>query len=856
MQRNDPHIETLKDILENIHQPARLDPHPWAASLVVQQACREAPELLEKSPGHRLIAAMMGIFRQMMPASPPRQGKRLDTRWGEFGILAAMYFAPYAFGEKSPGSLRDAWENLDRSILLFVFGQAEGMTDEEKEAYKLAGGEKIAAPSSTLSDWHRNGLQHLLEMLTGRETHLARLHSMPAVIGADAKAVKSDSNLSPGRKSPKRKKKSKWFWITAGLLLTVLLGLMAIAGFRGYRLYQQALLVRADLYRIQAIVDADDPLLDRFDAMGPEIEVLKQDYEALRQGVDPYLGLGPFLAWVPTYGGDLESVQDLVILADSLIACADMSFQAVSPYIDELGSSGFDPVRLTEILVAIQPQLIAAQEMADQAVAARERLDVERLSPRVQNLILEDIDPLLPLLQDGLTVAVEAPRLLGASDEGPKSYLLLVQNEDELRPTGGFITSVGTVLIQNGEIREMSFQDSGAMDDWTKPYPGAPWQLKEYMNSQVLVLRDTNWFTNYPTAALYAETLYSYVSDHSVDGVIAFDQHVLVELLTLTGPLDVEEVDYPIDADNVIAYMRTEKTRSEDELTSGDWTSKEFIQPLADALITRFYTGDIPMEQWIPVMFRIMNEHHVLLQLDAPGISSVLSRYRWDGAIRTEASDFLMVVDSNIGFNKTNAVVGYILKYEVDLTIPEEPVGALTVIHINNAEAMICKHWDKIRLTMDGNYPIHDCYWSYLRVYLPAGTQLLDSVTQDVPGYWMINDEDVPAHVDILDEGIPGVQAFGTLMVVPGQETAQTYFRFALPPGVLSTDDETDQTTYRLLVQKQPGTIAVPITFRVVIPEGATIVTMPVGAVSEGGSVRYEADLRTDLRFEVVFTNP
>ena len=118
-------------------------------------------------------------------------------------------------------------------------------------------------------------------------------------------------------------------------------------------------------------------------------------------------------------------------------------------------------------------------------------------------------------MKDGLSVAEELPRLMGATSEGPKTYLLLVENQDELRPTGGLVTAVGTMLMQNGRISSLTFENEdlggnqqvNPLVDWSKPYPAAPWQLQQYMNSPVLLIRDTSWFTNYPTAALYAETL-------------------------------------------------------------------------------------------------------------------------------------------------------------------------------------------------------------------------------------------------------------------------------------------------------------------------------------------------------------
>ena len=48
----------------------------------------------------------------------------------------------------------------------------------------------------------------------------------------------------------------------------------------------------------------------------------------------------------------------------------------------------------------------------------------------------------------------------------------------------------------------------------------------------------------------------------------------------------------------------------------------------------------------------------MLIQVDDPILAGLLSRYGWDGAVIPPPGDFLMVVDSNVGFNKTNAVIG------------------------------------------------------------------------------------------------------------------------------------------------------------------------------------------------------
>jgi hypothetical protein len=211
-------------------------------------------------------------------------------------------------------------------------------------------------------------------------------------------------------------------------------------------------------------------------------------------------------------------------------------------------------------------------------------------------------------------------------------------------------------------------------------------------------------------------------------------------------------------------------------------------------------------------------------------------------------------VDTNVGFNKTNAVVATNMVYDVDLTKPAAPIGSLTVIHKNNAVDIICKQWDKIRLPGEENYPITDCYWNYLRIYMASGTKLLDATPQFVPANWMLIKQDVPARVDKLDEGIAGVQAFGTLQVVPGGESVVTTFRFALPESILQSS--AGQSIYHLLVQKQPGTLAEPIIIRVHLPNNASIQTVPARAVVQDNNILYQTNLQTDLDVEITFHIP
>ncbi|MBK9927920.1 MAG: DUF4012 domain-containing protein [Anaerolineales bacterium] len=827
----------LRKILENIQAPHKLDSHPWVSARFVLDLARD----FQGSPGEKLIHAVSAVFRETMPGIPPRRGIRLDTRWAEFGLLAAQYFAPAKFGVVAPGSLRNAWAHIDRAILFFVYGRADELTQAQFEPYILIGRESGVAPDSTLSDWHRKGIEQLTHAIQVREQYLSR--------------QVEDASLAS---SPKKKPRKVRRWIALGILGLFLI-LATLGVIKALHVYGLARVVVDDIYKLQDV--SKTPSIDKLKNAGALLSKTRQDFSALREEVGPFLWMTSLLGWVPTYGGDMISAPALIEMADSMLTSADMTYQAGAPLLDDvLDSSGeisFDPPRLLNLLNQIAPQMNTASDQLQNALTAREKLNIEKLSPRVKDLVINRVDPLLGLMRDGLTLAVELPQVAGASDEGPKTYLLLVQNEDELRPTGGFITAASSVVVQDGQLGGMDFENSGDMDNWDQPYPSAPWQLNEYMNSPVMVFRDANWFTDFPRSVLYAEYLYSYAKGHSVDGVIAFDQHMLVELLQVVGPIEVEGADQPVDANTVVPFMRESKIKTEEDLAIPGWNNKLFMNRISSALLKKILSGDVPVRKFADFIVRVLDERHLMIQLDNKEMSNLLARHNWDGAIKPVDGDFLMVVDSNIGFNKTNSVVSTKLTYSIDLTNPTTPVAQVLIEHMNSSSGLIpCGLRDRVSLDGQESYPIDRCYWDYLRIYTRGQSRLLQSNPQSIPAEWMLRGQDVFARVDTLDEDLDGISTYGLLKVVPGGQTVTTKLRYVLPMDTLSIRPGTRQVVYRLTVKKQPGTMAIPIDIEVRLPDDVALFSVPDGTQVNGNVVYYPSNLRTDLEFELVFEVP
>lgn len=838
-------VALLKEILANLRKPEALNSHPWA----LQNSPNAQPpdQATTSAPGEQLIQTVTAAFRKTLPVNPPRTGKRLDTRWGIFGLLAAQYFAPLLRGDPFPSSLREAWDSLDNSILFFVYGRADRLTENELAEYRFAGNEPEPAANSTLSDWHRKGLEQLAELVQAEQKRLA----------------------SRPRRTPTWRKVVNWTGLS---LFIILLGLSAWLGWQAWNIYQHVLVIERKANALQAALDPQPGLKDIPEIAG-KVHAFRLDLDTLLVEVEPYLWLAPYFDWVPEYGGTLEQAEPVLVLAQNLAAAADEGLTAITPAV-ETALATDKPLEVMDLLLQLQsvsPQLLNAQLALVQAQEARKQIDPERLIPRIKNIITGQIDPLFTSIsgafpmEDALAMVRIAPELLGGGKAGPQTYLILIQNEDELRPTGGFLTAAGSAVVMDGKVISMNIESSDVIDDLNLPFPLPPWQFKQFMNLNLFLLRDSNWFTDFPTTATWAEYFYSYSRATSANGIITLNMHVIARLLETLGPLDVEGVSTPITSENVQEYLRSaEKARPKG--VSEKWDRKQFLGQLAKPLLEKILNAR--GQTWtrlMPVLLELLDEKHILLQIDNEEVRALLERMNWDGAVRIPAnSDFLMTVDTNMGYNKTNATLEMTVDYQVNLTTPETPSGLLQIKQTNQSTLDIpCEPFaadgymrpsTKPGEISDPVYTINGCHWGYLRAYTPADTKLLRANPREIPAESTMFYEAIPARTDDLgSEDIPGAQVFGMMVITPTRQSRTTEFEYSLPAAVVTRNTDANSWTYRLKVQKQPGLIAPPFTLTLKLPEGARIKNASIPFTENAGAWTAQLDLRRDLVIEVVF---
>lgn len=581
-----------------------------------------------------------------------------------------------------------------------------------------------------------------------------------------------------------------------------------------------------------------------------------QALAAVRWHATPFLVLAPYLGWLPEYGNDIVAAPHLLEFVRSLTEASLILLDGLVPHLESLrqstgpGQDGPLPVLLT-VLVDAVPQLVQAEVHLSQAEAHWEQIPYERLTPRLAEW-LAPLARYLRLLRTALQLARVAPALLGG--DGPRHYLLLAQNEDERRPTGGFISAAGLITFDRGRIISLRFDDSYAIDDLTKPYPDPPEILRRTMLADLWLFRDTNWSPDFPTSARIAADFYAYGRGVAVDGVIAFDQKALQYLLEGLGPVTITDTGERIYADNVIAALRARWAPGPGQAQDETWWAqrKSFMGDLAEAMRRKLETAQLDWIALAKALECALGEKHLLLYSPQPEVAGILNRAGWDGSIRAWEGDYLMVIDANVGFNKASALVRKWVEHSVALnaTGGAEVRTRLTYQHTSQAKTA-CRPETRYDPVYD--QMMQRCLWNYLRLYMPAGATLVSTPRRVVPAEEMLSDEATSGEVDITP-GEGGKQSLGLLFVLPPGEEITLEYRYWLPDGLAAHQVAPGTWRYDLLIQKQPGEDNMPVQVKVQLPlEGRLVHSMPAPHTINGDQMVYQTELRRDWQVRLVF---
>lgn len=645
----------------------------------------------------------------------------------------------------------------------------------------------------------------------------------------------------------------KWLGVLMGSLLLIILLWAAISSFRAYKAIQS---LRVSQQKIELLMDGGLQQLNLFEAEDLVMTV-REDLLTIRSAIGPAIGLAPLFHWVPKYGTLLENGPQLLDMADLGSEAALFAFRAAAPALLVLqqkgaGDGGAIPA-VVQSLESSSADLRQALAALQQLALVREGIQDSETWPWEPQQLLAQLDSYLPLAEDAMILGRVFPALFGS--ERQKTYLLIGQNEDELRPTGGFISGAGILVIEDGNIVSIEFANANLIDDWqNKPYGFPPAPFNEFLGMDIFLFRDANFWPDFQKSAITAMQLYNYGQDSSLDGVIAFNQNFLQMLIEATGPLYVPELDITVDSGNVIQAMREEWGPADGQT---DWINqrKAFMGPFAKAFTTKI-TGNLEsldMATFGQRFSTAVERRDIQFFMLDTDVAEALSDAGWDGQLSSVAGqDYLMIVETNLGFNKANAAVDRDVSYKVKLDEDGQASARLKIDyeHTSNANAQECEHGTVYSADTKYEDLIADCYWNYLRVFVPEESLLLNSSEHPVSADKLLIKQPWDGKARTYHDFDAGYTYFDNFFLLPAGQSTTVDFDYMLPDVV--TTGRQGVSSYRLAIDKQSGIGKQFLKFVLTLPTGSEFISSsPVPSSVNGQDLIFEHDQVQDMQINV-----
>ncbi len=332
-------------------------------------------------------------------------------------------------------------------------------------------------------------------------------------------------------------------------------------------------------------------------------------------------------------------------------------------------------------------------------------------------------------------------------------YLLVFQNNYEMRASGGFMGSYALVDVLNGAIVNLEVPSGGSYDTEAgmTSFIASPEPL--WLVSPRWYLWDANWWPDWPTSAKNIMYLYEKSSGPSVDGVIAFNLPVLETLLKLTGPIDLGD-DYGLRIDDQNFWLLLQKTtekknlllsHSQELMDIPDSLENEPKQIIADLMtsVLEILPEKLNFES-LAFLLQSLNQHlkakDILLYFNDRLPQEKINELGLSASISQTDYDYLMIINSNIAGQKTDKVMEEKVFLDTKILKDGRIINELTIAK---------KHTGLKNEIFTG---VRNVNW--LRVYVPEGSKLISASGFKTPDLeYFSYPEDEWENIPLVEEG-------------------------------------------------------------------------------------------------------
>lgn len=344
-------------------------------------------------------------------------------------------------------------------------------------------------------------------------------------------AFKSERYTSNGERVIRRKhrrRKSR----TPQIVVSVIAAFIIVCAAYGIALFNSAMEIKSQASTAVSQMNAVQSSIESHDFASASSSARQLQSVASQMNEDLSSPLWGVASVLPVVGSDIQGVRTIASVLDDASANALVPLTAAlqqTPMDDLVADGTIDVASLSVLLSAIEDAAPAMQ-------SCTERLDAlpDMNIAQLQSIVApakEKLDGVNDAFQAAAGIAPIAADLLGAN--GDRTYLLAAQNSAELRASGGFPGSVGTLTISNGHI---------SLGDFTTVYD----MLNEDTSSSITITDEEktlfygctrySWDNSYnPDFSRVGQiwvTSYNERHNAHIDGVVSISPSIVQKLLS------------------------------------------------------------------------------------------------------------------------------------------------------------------------------------------------------------------------------------------------------------------------------------------------------------------------------------
>lgn len=512
-------------------------------------------------------------------------------------------------------------------------------------------------------------------------------------------------------------------------------GLLLILGIGGYfllvvpltRIKAKAQIVAASAQELKTVAKKND--IDLLKKQMNKIESEYKDFEKEAKSVY-------WASFIP-YVADLKNGTEA---GTYMIKAGQQSIDAISPYADLIGfkkgNTSFVEKsaegRLQTAVLTLDKMLANVDNISEnvhQAEIRIQKIDPARYPEKFGNTpVRAQIETAKNQFDGAASFFVTAkpfikqlPKMLGKDKE--VHYLILFQNENEQRATGGFLTAFASMKIKDGKIELEDSSNIYDLDNSISSHPAAPEKIRQYhVNVNKLYIRDSLLSPDFPTSIETFDSLYQKSSlRKDYDAIVTMDTRVLVDMLRIFGDTEAAGTTFSANEDKrcdcpQVIYQMSDMVDRPVGYIKED--RKGILGDLMFALFNKAI-GFSPSKYWGPMaeqIFKDMDEKHIQLYFKDKEIQKAVEAMNYGGRIKATDGDYLDVINVNFAGAKSNLFV-------------TKDIESKTMFEDGKVKR-------EVKVTFRNPYPHSDCNLergnlclnatlrNWIRFYVPKGAKL------------------------------------------------------------------------------------------------------------------------------------